>query len=349
VTLVPEQKKLLSRMASRLLNLRAGTPITYTRKNLGPQRALLDQMLTGNLVRIVGGQYLPTFRGIEQLDDDIRQLARGNLNYVLGALKRLYSRSDDCTFNFDVIVEEVRRQDPTRDANDVLPALLLGEEFNYYSFQNGIQERDDHLAVQSATVAERILDLTSVEEEWARLIAQEEMDRSRKFEAPVQTVGRSPGSETQEGGLPELQFMRRADLRKIVERDYAELQRVKIASAAKSRYVLCGGLIEALLLDALLCEEAKAKAANKSPKLKGGSQTKPLLDWNLGELIDVVVELHIIETDAEQFSHGVRNYRNLIHPGKEIQSSQKVAIEEADISEKVLEIIMRELRQRNQP
>src|SRR5438046_2209739 len=32
VTLSAEQEKLLSRIASRLLNLRAGTPVTYTRK-----------------------------------------------------------------------------------------------------------------------------------------------------------------------------------------------------------------------------------------------------------------------------------------------------------------------------
>ncbi|PYU22855.1 MAG: hypothetical protein DMG32_17240 [Acidobacteria bacterium] len=112
---------------------------------------------------------------------------------------------------------------------------------------------------------------------------------------------------------------------------------------------MCGSLIEGLLLDALQRDEPKARAANKTPKLKGGVKIKPLADWNLGELIDVAVELNIIETHAEQFSHGVRNYRNLIHPGKEIQSAQKVATEEADIAEKVLEIVIRELSQKMKP
>ena len=106
---------------------------------------------------------------------------------------------------------------------------------------------------------------------------------------------------------------------------------------------MCGSLIEGLLLDALQRDEPKARAANKTPKLKGGVKIKPLADWNLGELIDVAVELNIIETHAEQFSHGVRNYRNLI------QSAQKVATEEADIAEKVLEIVIRELSQKMKP
>src|SRR5258708_20777091 len=54
VTLSPDQEKLLSRIASRLLNLRAGSPLTYMRKNLGPRRGLLDNMVTAKVLRIVG-------------------------------------------------------------------------------------------------------------------------------------------------------------------------------------------------------------------------------------------------------------------------------------------------------
>ena len=113
--------------------------------------------------------------------------------------------------------------------------------------------------------------------------------------------------------------------------------------------MLCGGLIEALLLECLLQDEAKAKAAKKAPKSKGGMQVKLLPEWDLGGLIDVALELGRIETDAEKFSHGVRNYRNLIHPGREMSSTQKVAVEEAEIAEKVLEIIIRELSKGSKP
>jgi hypothetical protein len=339
-----EQKNLLSRFANRLLNLRAGTPVTYTRKNLGPKRSVLDEMISANLIRIVGGQYLPTFRGIEALDADIRQLVRGNLNCVFAALQRLYGGSGaQYTFSFEAIVEEAKKLDPTRDAKDVLPALIIGEEFGYHYFENGIQEHDDHLEIRSATVLEKIFDFTSVDEDWASRMAQEKVDRSRAGHSAGPSVNSVGAAAAADAVPPDFRFMGNANLKKIVERDYAELRGVRTIAAAKSRYVLCGGLIEGLLLDVLLQNETGAKSSSKAPKSKGGSQAKALEEWNLGELIDVAVELKIIETDAQQFSHGVRNYRNLIHPGKEMRSNQKVAREEAEISEKVLEIIIREL------
>jgi hypothetical protein len=149
LTLNSEQKKLLSRLAHRLLNLCSGTPIDPLRRSLGSQRSLLDEMIAAGLVRIVGGEYLPSFRGIEQLDDDIRQIATANLDLLFAALKRLYGRTDQSTFGLQTIIDEIRVQDPARDANDVIPALLLGEDFSYYSFDNGVQHRGDQLMVHT--------------------------------------------------------------------------------------------------------------------------------------------------------------------------------------------------------
>src|SRR2546430_7012491 len=171
-------------------------------------------------------------------------IVRGNLNCVISSLQRLYRASgDQYTFGFEAIVEETKRQDPTRDAKDVLPALIIGEEFGYHYFQEGIQEQDDHFVVQSATVVERIMDFTSVDEDWATTIAQEQVERSRVFKVPAPTPGTSAASRTAAGTMPNFGFMQHAKLKNIAERDYSELQRVKTVGAAKSRYVLCGGLI----------------------------------------------------------------------------------------------------------
>ncbi len=342
-----EQRTILSRIASRLLNLRAGTPITHLRKTLGSRRTLLDELLTKDFLRIVGGLYLPTFRGIENLEEDIRRVVRENIGCVLGALQGLYRESLDhqYTFGFDAVIEKANAVEPTFDANDGLPALLLGEQFGYHYFQSGIREHQEHLTVETITVHEKILDFASVDASWAAIIAQDEAYRIRVLSGAAQV--HAVGVPISVSDLPPMNFtfMQNTNLAKIVQRDYGELQRVRGVDAAKSRYVLCGGIIEGLLLDVLLRDEGKTKTAKKAPKLKGGVNVKPLADWNLGELLDVALELNRIETDAEQFSHGVRNYRNLIHPGKEMQSNQKVALEEADIAEKVVEIIIRELRQ----
>jgi diguanylate cyclase (GGDEF)-like protein len=176
-----DQRRILSRIASRLLNLRAGTPVTGLRKTLGPRRSLVDELLSGNLIRIVGGHYLPTFRGIENLEDDIRGIVRGNLDCVFKALQRLYRRSPDhqYTFSFESVVQETKTIDPTRDANDVLPALLLGEEFDLHYFQGGVRQDNERLTVETVTVHERILDFASVETSWKGILAQDEAYRAR--------------------------------------------------------------------------------------------------------------------------------------------------------------------------
>jgi hypothetical protein len=151
LSLNSKQTTLLSRITSRLLNLRSGTPVGHTRKDFGEDRTLIDEMVKKKLIRVVGGQYLPTYRGIQQLDEDIRRVVRESLNWVLHALKRMYSRSEGDVFTFEAIVREARSVWSALDANDALPALILGEgqEFNYYYFPSGILERGaGPLAVQ---------------------------------------------------------------------------------------------------------------------------------------------------------------------------------------------------------
>lgn len=188
---------------------------------------------------------------------------------------------------------------------------------------------------------ETILDFTSVEDRWSQLLT-EEAERERKATQVADPAVDYAAEDILETAFS---FMHSSELENIVRRDYAELQRVKSAGGIKSQYMLCGGLIEALLLDALQDREPDFEQCRKAPKSKGG--VRPLAEWGLGELIDVARELNVIDTDAEQFSHGVRNYRNLIHPSKELRSGQKVAEEEAHIAEKVLHIVIRELAQKS--
>jgi hypothetical protein len=137
-------------------------------------------------------------------------------------------------------------------------------------------------------------------------------------------------------------FMHSGELRNIVERDYAELQQIKRVGGLKSQYILYGGLIEAILLDALQRPTINLTTSKKAPRSKG--VIRPVDEWGLGDLIDVSRELDLITAEVEQFSHGVRNYRNLVHPSKELKSARKIAKEEAAIAEKVLEIVIRELK-----
>jgi hypothetical protein len=179
VQITTEQKEILSSITSRLLNSRAGTPLTPLRRRLGPRRKILDDLLIASLLRTLGDCYLPTFRGVEQLDDNIRNIVHSNLNAVLHGIRELYAGDDRSTFGFNVIVEETRRQNPTLDDNDVLPALILGDELDLYYFSQSIRWDEHHLAVDEITVTEKILDFTFVQDHWNRLL-REEAERERK-------------------------------------------------------------------------------------------------------------------------------------------------------------------------
>ena len=132
-------------------------------------------------------------------------------------------------------------------------------------------------------------------------------------------------------------FVRDSVIKAIVERDYDELVKVR-ETALKARFILAGGIIEGLLLDALL--QDIPKAMNTPPGLKA---RRPLEEWGLSALLDAAVELKLISSSAQSFGHSVREYRNLVHPGLEYRSGLTLTSEEVEIAERVMAIVIRDL------
>jgi len=132
-------------------------------------------------------------------------------------------------------------------------------------------------------------------------------------------------------------FIQDVGLRKIIERDYVEVQRAFIAQCWKSVIILSGGALEAILLDLALANESGAKASAKAPK-------KPdLRAWDLNDLIEVCVDLKLIGPYAKSVSDATRFYRNLVPPGVELRTKLAFAQEEARIALTVLEMLHRHL------
>jgi hypothetical protein len=136
----------------------------------------------------------------------------------------------------------------------------------------------------------------------------------------------------------EFLFVKDAQLRMILERDYLEIQRGFIGECWKSVIILCGGAIEAVLTDLLKTNEPQAKASGKAPK------NPDLSRWDLSDLINVAVELKLITPGVEKLSHPIREYRNLVHPGNEIRNKLTFNAEEARIALEVLNIVYRDLK-----
>ncbi len=157
-------------------------------------------------------------------------------------------------------------------------------------------------------------------------------------------VGRLRGAIEDAGAQPVTQnrtftYVIDTGVREIIARDYDELQRAYVAKCWKSVIILCGGSIEAVLLDLLKQHEPVAKSASRAPK------ANDLNRWDLSNLIDVAVELKLVGAGVEKLSHSVREFRNLVHPGVELRSSLSFDQEEARIAIEVLHLLDRELNQ----
>lgn len=105
----------------------------------------------------------------------------------------------------------------------------------------------------------------------------------------------------------------------IIESRLAEARIALGAKAHLSVIFLCGSVLEAVLLGAAQKEPARFNKATASPKAKDGS-VKQFHEWSLAQFIDVACEVDLLKPDVKKFSHGLRDFRNYIHPYAQMQS-----------------------------
>jgi hypothetical protein len=104
------------------------------------------------------------------------------------------------------------------------------------------------------------------------------------------------------------------------------------AGAPLGATVMMGGILEGLLLARInqLPNQAPVHAAKAAPRDKAG-KTLPLKDWTLKDFIDVAHELTWITTTAKDIGVVLRDYRNYIHPQKELSHGIGLTPGDADM------------------
>lgn len=117
------------------------------------------------------------------------------------------------------------------------------------------------------------------------------------------------------------------------------------AKASLAATVMMGGLLEAILLARVNRESNKAplftaKAAPKSPKT---GTVKPLGEWMLNDFIQVLSELKWITVSATAVGAVLRDYRNYIHPQKQLSHSMHLKPEDAGLFWEVTKNIVRQV------
>lgn len=105
----------------------------------------------------------------------------------------------------------------------------------------------------------------------------------------------------------------------IIESRFSEARTALQAGAYLSVIFLCGSVLEAVLLSTAQKEPARFNQATASPKASDGN-VKRFHEWSLAQLIDVAYEVGVLKPDVKKFSHGLRDFRNYIHPYEQMVS-----------------------------
>jgi len=130
-----------------------------------------------------------------------------------------------------------------------------------------------------------------------------------------------------------LDFVADEQYKNLLIRDFNELQICVDNNASKSVLILSGSIIEAVLLEFF------------SHNLPQGVSKTNLLKMSLAELISKAEEIDLISSKSKELSTVIKNYRNLIHPGREVRTNEKFDYETAIVSFNLVKIILKEIRE----
>lgn len=115
-------------------------------------------------------------------------------------------------------------------------------------------------------------------------------------------------------------------------------------NASLSATVMMGGLLEALLLARINKEPDKSKIfrTKTAPTDKTG-KTLELKDWTLRNYIDVAHELGWISQSAKEVGEVLRDYRNYVHPYKQLSHNIVLSKDDATLFWEIAKSISRQV------
>lgn len=128
-------------------------------------------------------------------------------------------------------------------------------------------------------------------------------------------------------------FIADDEFRASLQSDYREMAKAFEAEAWKAVHVLAGSVIEALLVEYLVVSGAKPKG--KDP-----------LTVSLSEAIEACELARVLSPRTGSLCDVVRDYRNLIHPGRLIRLQDKYGEDSAQIAISLVGIITSEVAQK---
>jgi hypothetical protein len=135
----------------------------------------------------------------------------------------------------------------------------------------------------------------------------------------------------------------------IIKSRLFEIQRNIHSESALSAVILCGSVLEGLLLGIAIKNIKDFNQSSASPKNRETGKVLLLQDWTLSSLIDVAQNIGFIGLDVKKFSHSLRDFRNYIHPYQQMSTGFTPDIDTAKISWQVLQAAITDLNRKKSP
>ncbi len=123
-------------------------------------------------------------------------------------------------------------------------------------------------------------------------------------------------------------FITDDEFRSSLENDLAELESTRIAGAWKCVHVLAGSIVEAVLIDYLFAVKYNQWDDER------------ILKMDLSDCIEACQAEHILDDDAEKTCTVIKNFRNLIHPGRMKRLRERVDSDGAALAEAIVKRIV---------
>jgi hypothetical protein len=135
----------------------------------------------------------------------------------------------------------------------------------------------------------------------------------------------------------------------IIKSRLFEIQKNIHSESALSAVILCGSVLEGLLLGIAIKNIKDFNQSSASPKNRETGKVLLLQDWTLSSLIDVAQNIGFIGLDVKKFSHSLRDFRNYIHPYQQMSTGFTPDIDTAKISWQVLQAAISDLNRKKSP
>jgi hypothetical protein len=201
-------------------------------------------------------------------------------------------------------------------------------------------------------------DTAAIDKEYKQILEASDRAASRsKYLSRLKTVKRElirlrsecaalPGTPPPTGDAPPefAPLISDAAMKAILLGRWQECTKCIEADVPLAATVMMGGLLEALLLARINREKVKtAIFTAKAAPTDHSKKTRPLAEWMLKDFIDVVHELGWISVSAKTVGAVLRDYRNYIHPQKQLSHGVHLELADAKLFWEISKSIARQV------